>query len=114
MSRWPLQKEPLRIDGRNKTNWNPASYKTFNGDGSLFCGGPDGPITTIRFVNVRDGIEDHELLQLLAQRLQDDGKESRSLCNELIPTLTTFTRDARKFAEVRQRLLKRLAGGMTR
>ena len=114
MSRWPLQKEPLRIDGHNKTNWNPASYKTFNGDGSLFCGGPDGPITTVRFENVRDGIEDHELLQLLAQRLQDDGKESRSLCNELIPTLTTFTRDARKFAEVRQRLLKRLAGGMTR
>ena len=87
---------------------------TFNGDGSLFCGGPDGPITTIRFENVRDGIEDHELLRLLAQRLGDGGKESRSLCDELIPTLTTFTRDVRKFAEVRLRLLRQLAEQMTR
>jgi len=109
MSRWPLQKEPLRIDGRNKTNWNPASYRTFNGDGSLFCGGPDGPITTIRFENLRDGIEDHELLHQLAQRLRDGGTASRGLCDELIPTLTTFTRDVHRFAEVRQRLLRQLS-----
>ncbi len=108
MSRWPLQKEPIRIDGRNKTNWNPASFRTYNGDGSLFCAGPDGPITTVRFENIRDGIEDYELLTLLAKRLGDGGKAARALCDELIPSLTTFTRDVEKFHEVRLRLLQRL------
>ncbi len=109
MTRWPLQREPLRVDGHNKTNWIAASYKTANGDGSLFCGGPDGPITTIRFENVRDGIEDHELLTLLAKRAGDGGASGRALCDELIPTLTTFTRDVHEFASVRRRLLERLA-----
>ena len=108
MTRWPLQREPMRLDGRNKTNWVPASWRTANGDGSLFCGGPDGPITTVRFENVRDGIEDHELLTLLARRLGDGGKAGRALCDELIPTLKTFTRDPVAFAAVRLRLLRHL------
>jgi len=109
MTRWQHQREPLRVDGHNKTNWIAASYKTANGDGSLFCGGPDGPLTTIRFENVRDGIEDCELLTLLAKRVGDGGASGRALCDEVIPTLTTFTRDVHKFARVRLLLLEQLA-----
>jgi len=107
MTRWPNQHEPMRLDGHNKTNWNPASYRTANGDGCLFYGGPDGPITTVRFENVRDGFEDYELLCLLAKRLGDEGAAGRTLCDNLIPTLTTWTRDVQQFARVRRELLRR-------
>jgi hypothetical protein len=57
------------------TDWNPGSFfneknsKTANGDGSLICPGPDGPLSTIRFENIRDGLEDYEYLWLLAERV---------------------------------------------
>ncbi len=58
------------------TDWNPASFKhpekgtIANGDGSLMCAGPDGPISTIRLENIRDGFEDYEYLWLLRDRAQ--------------------------------------------
>ena len=102
MNRWPNQKTVMRVDGRNRTNWNPASYETANGDGSLFYAGPDGPITTIRMENVRDGIEDYELLRLL------DGDSARALCDRLIRSLVDYSRDAKEFRRVRTELLERL------
>jgi hypothetical protein len=108
-NRWPNQNEPLRLLDGNRTNWNPASYKTANGDGCLFYGGPEGPVTTIRLENVRDGIEDYELLHLLSERLADQGAASRQFCNELIASLTEFSNDPDRFAAVRSRLLKALA-----
>ena len=38
-----------------------------NGDGSLICPGPDGPLSTIRLENIRDGLEDYEYLYALAR-----------------------------------------------
>lgn len=101
MNRWPNQKEPMRLDGNNKTNWNPASYKTANGDGCLFYAGPDGPIGTLRLENVRDGLEDFELLRLL-------GQEGDGLCDRIISSQTEFTRDVEEFGRVRRELLERL------
>ncbi|MBC8443329.1 DUF4091 domain-containing protein, partial [PVC group bacterium] len=41
------------------TDWNPVSWTTYHGDGSLFCSGPGGkPVPTIRLENYRDGMED--------------------------------------------------------
>jgi hypothetical protein len=108
-NRWPAQDELLRLDGGNKTNWNPASFKTANGDGCLFYAGPEGPITTVRFENLRDGIEDYELLHLLAERRGDKGVQSRQFCGELIRSLTDFTRDEEHFSKVRRRLLEEAA-----
>lgn len=54
------------------TEWNPGSFfneknsKTANGDGSLICPGPDGPLATIRLKNIRDGLDDYDYLQILA------------------------------------------------
>ncbi len=54
------------------TDWDPRSYAfttpagTYaDGDGSLCCAGPTGPIPTIRLENIRDGLEDYEYLKLL-------------------------------------------------
>ncbi|UCD29999.1 MAG: DUF4091 domain-containing protein [Planctomycetota bacterium] len=57
------------------TKWKPGSMtnrrgETANGDGSLLCPGPDGPLSTIRLENIRDGLEDYEYLYLLAEMVQ--------------------------------------------
>ncbi|HUU27210.1 MAG TPA: DUF4091 domain-containing protein [archaeon] len=105
------QTELMHLNGHNKTNWNPASWRTANGDGCFIYSGPEGPISTIRFENIRDGIEDTELLFLLEKRLGDSGAAGISMCNELITSLTDYTRDVEKFAAVRLSLLERLGGG---
>ena len=102
------QEELMRVDGHNKANWNPASWRTANGDGCFIYSGPDGPISTIRFENIRDGIEDTELLFLLEKKLGDSGSASRAFCDELIKSLTDYTRNVKKFASVRKMLLERL------
>ncbi len=106
------QEELMRLDGHNKTNWNPASWRTANGDGCFIYSGPEGPISTIRFENIRDGLEDSELLFLLERRLKDGGRAGQALCGELIRSLTDYCRDPAQFAEVRRRLLQQ-AGGRT-
>lgn len=65
MMRWPLTKKPI-TDGPY-TDWPPASFLDCNGDGSIICAGPDGPLATIRLENIRDGIEDYEYFWLLKQ-----------------------------------------------
>lgn len=65
ISRWPLTKKPI-TDGPY-TDWSPASYFSNNGDGSILCAGPDGPLATIRLENARDGIEDNEYFWLLRE-----------------------------------------------
>ena len=104
------QSELMRLDGHNKTNWNPASWRTANGDGCFMYSGPDGPISTIRFENLRDGIEDTELLFLLENQLGDQGVEGSKYCGKLIKSLTEYTDDDLKFASVRRQILSRLEG----
>ena len=69
LSRWVHQqyKDPIRkpITDGPLTDWDPHSYKTYNGDGSVFCPGPEGPLSTIRLENIRDGLEDYEYLWML-------------------------------------------------
>lgn len=105
------QNELMRLDGHNKKDWIPASWRTANGDGCFIYSGPEGPISTIRMENIRDGIEDTELLYLLEKKLRDGGKAGRAACGELIESLTKYTRDPGKFAKVRLRLLERLEKG---
>jgi len=38
----------------------PRGWGDTNGDGMLFYPGPDGPFSSVRFENIRDGIEDWE------------------------------------------------------
>ena len=58
------------------TDWNPRSYETTNGDGSLVCAGPDGtPVPTIRLENFRDGLEDYAYAKILEQKLKDLGED---------------------------------------
>jgi len=51
-------------------DWDPASYRDYNGDGSLLCPGPGGrPLPTVRLENIRDGLEDYAYVRMLEARM---------------------------------------------
>ena len=102
------QEDLMRLTGHNKTNWNPASWRTANGDGCFIYSGPDGPISTIRFENIRDGLEDSELLFLLEKKLGGKDDDAMDFCGRIIDSPSEYTRDSAKFAEVRRGLLMQL------
>ena len=106
-NRWPDQRAPLRADVYGRASWNPASYGTANGDGSLYYPGPEGPIGSIRLENIRDGIEDYQLLTALAAR---DGIEAaRALSGQLVRSLVDYSRDSAELTRVRRALLESLS-----
>ena len=75
-----------------------------NGDGFLVYPGPGGPVDSIRWETIRDGIEDYDYLSLLMERfrkVQATGKNGALLekvaaamdLKPLVPDLVTFSRD---------------------
>jgi len=53
------------LPGKDGKRWperpfSPHGWGETNGDGMLFYPGPDGPFSSVRFENIRDGIEDWE------------------------------------------------------
>ncbi|MEO3795433.1 DUF4091 domain-containing protein [Nonomuraea sp. B10E15] len=59
---------PILDDGPLST-WDPRTWNTYAGDGSLLYPGRDGPIPSIRLENVRDGLEDYNLLESLREAI---------------------------------------------
>ena len=52
--------------------WNTFTFSRFNGDGLLVYPGPhETPLSTVRLENIRDGIEDYEMLCVLANLAKD-------------------------------------------
>jgi hypothetical protein len=75
-----------------------------NGDGVLVYPGPEGPVNSIRWEIIRDGVEDYDYLSLFMDRrnklLEQGGQEallSRAAevfnLEKVVPSLVTFTRD---------------------
>ncbi len=53
------------------TDWDPRSWRTYHGDGSWTCLGPDGtPLPTIRLENFRDGVEDYAYVLILEEAIR--------------------------------------------
>lgn len=107
MMRWPLTKKP--ITGGPYTDWPAASIPGANGDGSIICAGPDGPVPTIRLENIRDGIEDYEYFWVLqnevnrlktvsgpnAIRALKQAGNALTIGEELVANLSSFTKSPR-------------------
>lgn len=66
---WPHEDGPMPPGPR--CDWDPRSYRNSNGDGCLYYPGEDGPLATVRLENIRDGLEDYELLRLLDAELRE-------------------------------------------
>lgn len=73
------------IEGRcTFTTWDPRSWMSFHGDGSLTCAGPGGhPLPTIRLENLRDGLEDYAYVQLLERLTGRKVKVPESVCRDV-------------------------------
>ncbi len=102
------QESLMQLTGWNKTDWNPASWRTANGDGCFIYSGTEGPISTIRFENIRDGIEDTELLFMLQKKAGREAGEK--LCAKLFKSVKDFSTDTGLFSQVRGELLRAAAG----
>ncbi len=83
---------------------NPADVTPVNGDGLLLYPGKDGPVDSIRWELLRDGIEDYDYLTILADCLRKARQkgapapliaqaESALNLKTIVPNLTSFTRD---------------------
>lgn len=104
MTRWPLTKKPI-TDGPY-TDWPPASFYDNNGDGSIICAGPNGPVPTIRLENIRDGIEDYEYFWVLqneinrlkgisrpkADKALKQAEDALMIGNDLVASLSSFSK----------------------
>ncbi|MDQ1257440.1 MAG: hypothetical protein QG656_2045, partial [Candidatus Hydrogenedentes bacterium] len=91
--------EPGQNPWTNQLDVTPA-----NGNGFLVYAGPDGPVDSIRWEAIRDGIEDYDYLTLLAERIQALKKkggqealikraEDAANLKELVSSLVVFSRD---------------------
>jgi hypothetical protein len=86
------------------TRWNPRTGGPSHGEGSWIYPGQSGPITSIRFENFRDGLEDYEYYRLLEAALAGAAsvgappellERARALLavpDDIVRGLTDFTR----------------------
>ncbi len=86
---------------------DPVSYADCNGEGSLIYWGKSGPVNSIRWEIIRDGIEDYDYLFILNGRIAEFKKgdtnrkyselisKAEKLCDvsDLTPSLTEYTKD---------------------
>jgi len=103
------------------TKWNPVSYGTFHGDGSIFCPGPDGrPLPTIRLENYRDGMEDfaytkilediiskYESKSVLTKKEQTwlaNAKQTVKIPDNIVKSLVEYNRDPKQLNDYREKI----------
>lgn len=100
--------------------WNTFTFSRYNGDGQLiYPGRNETPLPSLRLEVIRDGIEDYELLALLAHAVRelkglDQDAEFEFLVDEsmrlvavddrVVRDLTHFTRDPQVIETQRQRV----------
>jgi hypothetical protein len=91
--------------------WDSPGFRiNFNGEGMLFYPGEDagidGPITTIRLKNLRDGLEDYEYFTLLEKR---KGKEAvDEIVRTAVPTWGTWDQDPYHLLKLRERIAQEI------
>lgn len=87
----------LPQDGKRwpEVPFHPRGWGETNGDGMLFYPGPDGPFSSVRFENIRDGIEDwesHSVLRDYADALTEKARQHPELGERAGPLLERANR----------------------
>ena len=67
---------------------------------------PDGPVSSIRFELLREGIEDYEYLWLL--RSNGDEEFAEDILKSLVVDVSTFSRNAAELLAARERMARRI------
>ena len=97
---------PRPITGGPFTEWTPVTLPRLHGDGSWVCCGPGGqPLSTQRFENFRDGLDDYACVKIL---------EARQRCTVEIPkglvdTLKNYTDSPETVRRWRESVYDRIA-----
>ncbi|WP_329002629.1 DUF4091 domain-containing protein [Kribbella sp. NBC_00709] len=98
--------------------WKAATFNGTAGDGSMFYPGPNGPMASIRLENFRDGMEDYNLLWLLANDLRTNPHLPPRLkahatellhADDVVTNQRTFTEDPVRYRAWRADLIATLA-----
>jgi len=108
VNRWP-NNDRVISDGP-RTDWDPASFLNNNGDGSVMCAGPNGPLATIRLENIRDGIEDYEYYMLLQKLINQTGTSQQigTVADSVVTDLTHYTHDPKVVLAERERVARQI------
>lgn len=96
--------------------WDGIRHFGGNGDGTLFYPGrpdriggrTDIPVASLRLKHIRDGLEDYELLRLLAGSGPEGQRRAASLAARMAPNLYSFERDPAAFDKARAELFAAL------
>jgi len=88
---------------RHTTRAHGGTFYLPAGDAWIVYPGEDGPLDSIRFEAMRDGIADYELLAQLAER---DPDGAMRLASKHIPDFDRYDTDIRVFRETRRELLE--------
>jgi RNA polymerase sigma factor (sigma-70 family) len=98
-----------------KVPWNDAGG---NGDGYFLYPGPRGPLTSLRFEIMRDGVEDYDALRMLEElvkrkgdrfpaQLRERARQALTLSPEVFASMTKYPADAGAMVK-RRRLVNEL------
>jgi hypothetical protein len=102
-----------KITSGPMTSWLPRYHPRLpDGDGTIICAGPDGPLTTIRLENIRDGLEDYEywwVLRDLVTRCEATGqappeKALLEVPEGLLKDIRTYSEDPAVLYKTRQQV----------
>ena len=111
MNRWVGNDGPISDEVRSE--WNPfLDGATPHSSAMIIYPGKDGPISSIRLENYRDGIEDYDLLAHAAARMQGDHEDARDAHVRLLRQLgvsdEVFEMTPEQVLTVRSRLVEYL------
>lgn len=87
--------------------WDGGAQYLPAGDAWIVYPGKEGPLDSIRFEAMRDGIVDHELLSRLAER---DEAAARRIAERFVLDFDKYDTDVARFRAARRELLERLSG----
>jgi hypothetical protein len=97
--------------------WDSVYAFGGNGDGTLFYPGrpdrigghTDIPIESLRLKQIRDGLEDYELLHLLASTGPEGQRRAQAIADRMTPHLYQFARSPEAFQAAREEIFAALA-----
>ena len=101
------EKESKKIDpaAGDKPDYKPSAP---NSQAELLYRGVNGPITTLRLSNIRDGIEDFEYLTLLARKA-GDVEVAREVCERVCWEVLKWTDDPARIEATRREMARWIA-----
>jgi hypothetical protein len=101
--------KPIPASAGPRLDWSVTTggdYPSLNGDGVLLYPGENAPIGSIRLENIRDGLEDAELLHAYKSRFGAD--RAAEIVRKIAPNRTQYTREPRDLLSARLTVLKSL------